>query len=193
MPPKCKFKKEEIVQAALEIARDAGIASVTARAVASKLNSSPKVIFGHFQSMDELQNELLKSAGDLYQNYIYEDIASKKYPPYKASGMAYIRFAKEEKELFKLLFMRDRSNETITENSEEIRPLLEILKKNLGLSEAEANMFHLEMWLFVHGIATMSATSYLDLDMDFISKTLTDEYMGLKHQYCREEKKDGSN
>lgn len=36
MPPKCKFKKEEIVQAALEIARDAGIASVTARAVASK-------------------------------------------------------------------------------------------------------------------------------------------------------------
>ena len=33
------------------------------------------------------------------------------YPPYKASGMAYIRFAREQRELFKLLFMRDRTNE----------------------------------------------------------------------------------
>ena len=32
-----------------------------------------------------------------------------KYLPYKANGMVYIRFAREEKELFKLLFMYDHN------------------------------------------------------------------------------------
>lgn len=55
--------------------------------------------------------------------------------------------------------------------------------KNLGLSEDEAFLFHLEMWIFVHGIATMTATSYLNWDIEFISMTLTDAYEGLKHRY----------
>lgn len=32
---------------------------------------------------------------------------SGEYPPYKASGMAYIDFARREKHLFRLLFMRN--------------------------------------------------------------------------------------
>ena len=67
---------------------------------------------------------------ELYQNYLKEDMASGKYPPYKASGMAYIRFAKEEKELFRLLFMRDRSHESI-EDKEENKPLIELIQQNL--------------------------------------------------------------
>lgn len=50
-------------------------------------------------------------------------------------------------------------------------------------SEDEAYLFHLEMWLYVHGIATMIATSYLDWDDEFISRVLTDAYMGLKYRY----------
>ena len=110
-------------------------------------------------------------------------MAEGKYPPYKASGMAYIRFAKEEKELFKLLFMRGRSGERVGENKEEIRPLLEIIRQNLGLSEEDAYFFHLEMWIYVHGIATMLATSYLELDEEFISRVMTDGYEGMKARY----------
>ena len=110
-------------------------------------------------------------------------MAEGKYPPYKASGMAYIRFAKEEKELFKLLFMRDRSGERVGENKEEIRPLLKLIRQNLGLSEEDAYFFHLEMWIYVHGIATMLATSYLELDEEFISRVMTDGYEGMKARY----------
>lgn len=97
--------------------------------------------------------------------------------------MAYIRFAKEEKELFKLLFMRDRSGERVGENKEEIRPLLKLIRQNLGLSEEDAYFFHLEMWIYVHGIATMLATSYLELDEEFISRVMTDGYEGMKARY----------
>ena len=135
--------------------------------------------------MAEVQQEVLKSANELYQSYLAEDMKSGKYPPYKASGMAYIRFAKEEKELFKLLFMRDRTHENIGDDKEELEPLLKLVQQKLGLNEEAAYLFHLEMWLYVHGIATMVATSYLEWNEEFISRALTDGYEGLKDRYVK--------
>ena len=183
MPPKAKFSKKEIIEAAVDIVKAEGSQALTARALGAKLGTSSSPIFTVFQNMDEVQQEVLKSANQLYENYLETDMKSKKYPPYKSSGMAYIRFAKEEKELFKLLFMRDRSQEKLSENKEEIRQLINLIKQNLNISEDEAYLFHLEMWIYVHGIATMAATSYLSWDIEFISKTLTDVYAGLKHRF----------
>lgn len=184
MPPKAKFSKEEIIEAAVDIVKAEGFQALTARALGAKLGTSSSPIFTVFQNMDEVQQEVLKSANQLYQNYLETDMKSNQYPPYKSSGMAYIRFAKEEKELFKLLFMRDRSQEKLSENKEEIRQLINLIKQNLNISEDEAYLFHLEMWIYVHGIATMAATSYLSWDIEFISKTLTDVYAGLKHRFA---------
>lgn len=183
MPPKFKFTREQIIDSAVNVVRKNGMSALTARALAAELDSSAKPIFGLFQNMEEVQNEVVSAANALYQSYIQKGMADSKYPPYKASGIAYIQFAKEEKELFKLLFMRDRTGEKIEENREEIRPILNIIMKNLGISEDEACIFHLELWLYVHGIATMIATSYLDWDIEFISKALTDAYQGLKCRY----------
>lgn len=183
MPPKCKFTREEIIQAALDITRKEGINAVTARAVGTKLNSSSKVIFSLFQNMEELQEEIMRAANESYDNFLKEDMGKGEYPPYKASGMAYIRFAKEERELFKLLFMRDRSDEKKSDNSDEMQMFEQIVQKNIGLSEKEAQMFHLEMWVYVHGIATMIATGYLEWDWEVISRMLTDVYEGMKRRY----------
>ncbi len=183
MPPKCKFTREQIVEAALQVVRKSGPEALTARALASELGSSAKPVFGLFQNMEQVQAEVLAAADRLYQSYLQQDMAEGKYPPYKASGMAYIRFAREEKALFKLLFMRDRTGEEIGDDRESIRPILDIIRKELNISQEEAVLFHLEMWLYTHGIATMIATSYLEWDMAFVSKALTDVYQGLKHRY----------
>lgn len=97
--------------------------------------------------------------------------------------MAYIRFAKEEKELFKLLFMRDRTHENVKESKEEMKPFIEILQQKLGLNEEDAYFFHTEMWMYVHGIATTLVTSYIEWDIEFISRMLTDGYEGMKNRY----------
>ena len=60
------------------------------------------------------------------------------------------------------------------------------IKYNTGLDNAGATLFHLEMWAYVHGIATMFATGYLDLDWELVSKMLTDSYLGLRKQYGME-------
>ena len=183
MPPKCKFTKQEVVQAALEMTRERGIGAVTARALGERLGASSRPIFSLFQSMQEVQQAVMQSADALYQAYLREGMAAGEYPVYKASGMAYIRFARDERELFKLLFMRDRSGEQIAE-ADEIRPIIQIIMENTGLSEEEATLFHLEMWVYVHGFATMIATSYLEWDWDTISRMLTDGFEGLKARYC---------
>ena len=187
MPPRFKFTKEEIVQAALDITRENGMTALTARALAAKLGCSVKPVFGAFKNMEEVQKEVMAAANRMYEDYLKTDMAKGQYPPYKASGMAYIRFAKEEPHLFKLLFMRDRSGEKIEENREELRPLIDLIKASLGISEDDAYLFHLKMWIYVHGIATMAATSYLDWDDEFVSSVLTDAYTGLKYRFSEPE------
>ena len=113
MPRKNRFTREEIISAALELPRSRGSAAVTARSLAGALGSSSKPIFGLFENMDEVQQEVQKAAFAIYQKRIVDAMASGEFPPFKASGMAYIRFAREQKELFKLLFMRDRTGENI--------------------------------------------------------------------------------
>ena len=183
MPPKAKVRKEDVTAAALEVVRSNGADALNARAVAAVLGTSTQPIFSHYKTMEELRQAVIVAADALYQNYLRRDMEAGEYPAYKASGMSYIRFAREERELFKLLFMRDRSGEEITEDHEAIRPVLEIIKANMGLSEQDAFQFHLEMWIYVHGIATMMATSYLELEWEFISKLLTDAFTGLKSRY----------
>ncbi len=183
MPPKFKFTKQQIIDTALEIVKKEGISALTARALAQKLGSSAKPIFTMFENMEEVQTEVIKAAYGVYQAYIEKGMTLGEYPPYKASGMAYIQFAKEQKELFKLLFMRDRSGENIVEDRESVRPILNIIMQNLGIGEDEAYLLHMELWLYVHGIATMAATSYLDWDIEFISRALTDAYQGLKYRF----------
>ncbi len=184
MPPKNKFSREQILSAALDLVRETGFPGLTARSLAARLGASPKVIFGLFRNMEEVQQAVLENAYGLYLQYRAADMARGDYPPYKASGLSYIRFAREERELFRLLFMRDRSGEPITDDAQALQPILELVQSTLGLSPEEAWHFHMESWIFVHGFASMVATGYLDWDEAFVEKALTDVFQGLKHQFC---------
>ena len=61
-----------------------------------------------------------------------------------------------------------------------------VVQNSTGLNSAEAKLFHLEMWAYVHGIATMFATGFLNLDWELVSKMLTDSYQGRRKQYAME-------
>lgn len=183
MPPKVRITKEEIIRTAVELVRERGESALNARNVAHALDCSTQPVFSNFATMDELRLAVIAAADACAQDYIQREVERGEYPPYKASGMAYIRFAREEKELFKLLYMRDRSDETIPAETDLGSRMEGIVHRNTGLGGGEAKLFHLEMWAFVHGIATMMATGYLDLEWDLVSRMLTDCYQGLKKQY----------
>ena len=111
MPPKVKVTKEEIIAAALEILRQKGMEAVNARAVAAALGCSTQPIFSNYSSMGALQHDVLAAGYAEYNRWIEQQMKEGQYPPYKASGMAYISFARRQPQLFKVLFMRDRTGE----------------------------------------------------------------------------------
>ncbi len=183
MPRSYMFTKEQVLDAAVGLTREKGFAAVSARSLGEKLGTTSRPVFSHFENMADVQRGIIDAANELYQSFRNEETASGRYVPYKASGMAYIRFAKEERELFKLLFMRDRSQESVRENPEEMDALIGLICKQVNIDKEEARLFYLEMWAFTHGIASMIATGYLDWDEAFVSRALTDAYEGLKCRY----------
>ncbi len=183
MAPKIKTTREDIIKTAVEIVKTSGANVLGARAVAGVLGCSTQPIFSNFQTMDDLRLAVVDEADRLCGEYIKREIEGGEYPPYKATGMAYIRFAKEEKQLFKLLYMRDRAKEKAPETTGFGDEIESMVQNNTGLSVQDARLFHLEMWAYVHGIATMFATGFLDLEWELVSKMLTDSYQGLKKQY----------
>lgn len=186
MAPKVKFTKTEIISAALELIRNHGSEALGSRSLAKALGCSTQPIFSNFVDMEELEEEVITAAYEHYLSFLSREAESEKYPRYKAFGMAYIRFAKEERELFKLLFMRDRLGDQSV-SSPDFRESVEMIMEANGLSEGSATLMHLEMWAFVHGIATMIATSFYSPDSELIAKMTSDVYSSLREKFIKEE------
>ncbi len=186
MPRSFMFTKEEIVAAAVQLTREKGIDAVSARSLGEKLGASSRPIFSYFKSMDEVKEAIAESAAEIYNGYIETEIKSGRYSSYKANCMAYIRFAKEEKELFKMLFLTDTSSGDSSDDSdeneiEEVKPLVKILQKQLNFSRENAELFFSETWVTVHGIAAMLATNDLDWTDSYILNVLNDGFTGIKY------------
>ena len=192
MAPRIKVTKEDIIATAINLIRTNGDGCINARAIASALNCSTQPIFSNFNSMEELEQEVIIGIYNIYTSFLKNEVENKKYPQYKAYGMAYIRFAKEERELFKILFMRDRTNE---ENSVsmDFEESVQMIMKSTGLSYEKAQLMHFEMWTCVHGIATMIATSFFPLEWDVISQITSDVYHGVVSRLLEGEKNNARN
>lgn len=182
MPPKCRFTREEIIQAALQIARNEGIASITARALGAKLGSSSKPIFSVFENMEEVQAEVRKAAKALYAEYVY--IGLQQEPAFKGVGTQYILFAIKEPKLFQLLFMSEQSQKLsvagilpmIDENYDQI--LLSV-QNGYHLGEKDAENLYRHLWIYTHGIAVLCATNMCLFTVEEISRMMTEIFRGL--------------
>ena len=193
MPAKKVITRETIINATFELLRRNGSSALNARNIAKALNCSTQPIYLSFKNMAELKESVDEKVKQTYNTFLEKELKSGKYPPYKAYGVGYVRFAKEEKELFKYTFMRDRTNDPKLTDESEIKDVIEVICKQTGYSYEEARTFHLEQWIFMHGIATMIATSYLDWDIDTVSALTSDAYNGLRHVYDERRKTNASN
>ena len=182
MPKSAKITKEMILSAAVSLVREEGAEALGARAVAARLSSSVQPIFYNFSGIEELRREVIAEAGRLYAKRIERVIAENKYPAYKCSGMAYVEFAVCERELLKLLFMRDRDAAERADD-EAVGPIYDLVSESFGVDRETARLVHLEIWTFVHGIATMIVTGYYVPDIDLVSSMMTDVYEGLKARF----------
>ncbi|MGN1373538.1 MAG: TetR/AcrR family transcriptional regulator [Candidatus Coproplasma sp.] len=183
MSAKKQVTRQNIIDGAYALVKNRGMSALNARSLAKSLGCSTRPIYISFSSMDELKGEVVKMITQTYQTYLKNEVDRHIYPEYKAYGMGYIRFAKEQKHLFSYLFMRSRDCQNGEYDGGDITDVLSSLNSATGLGGDMAERFHWECWMFVHGIATMFATGYLTLDEETVSTLISDMFSGLKLRY----------
>lgn len=182
MPPKAKFTKEEITAAALDIVKNSGADALTARSLGNKLGSSARPVFTVFSGMEEVQAEVVSAAKAVYKSYL--DCGMEEYPAFKGVGKAYIKFAAEQPNLFRLLFMREQNNLPDLSNilgrlDDSKGIILSSIQTEYGLNEDAASALYLHLWIYAHGIAVLIVTKVCSFTPEQISEMLTQVFSGL--------------
>jgi AcrR family transcriptional regulator len=169
MPPKVKFQKEEIVQAALRVAGEKGIDAVTAREVARELKVSVGPIFTWFDTMDELKAEVYEAARDRYLAYIENGLSGP--IPFQGVWRQYLRFAREEPELYRLLFLT-RPGNVSGGAVEAMRYSQKLVRDSImgvyNMDADTADRYFRDLWLVAYSFATLVVTDdcpYTDEEM----------------------------
>ena len=180
MPPKVKFTQEEIVNAALRVARRKGANAVTTRDIAAELGVSTRPIFTYFHTMEEVRREMVAAAEALYQRYMEEGL--RQPIPFLGVGMQYIRFAREEPELYRLLFLSPAPEQghgamDALQLSQDL--VRESLQKVYRVDAYTADCYFRDMWLVVHGLAALIVTGGCVYSDEEIRRMLTEVSVGL--------------
>ncbi|MBR6329521.1 MAG: TetR/AcrR family transcriptional regulator [Lachnospiraceae bacterium] len=182
MARKQSITKEVIQEAALSLARQEGLEAVTARRVAAQANCSTQPIFRAYENMADLQDDVIRLAGEFFADY-YEKAPKDSAIPFVDLGITYIRFATEHENLFRILFVSHYKKHASTYefiNGGEKMYVLKELKKVEGVPAQKAGMIFSSIWTFVNGMACMSLNGDLDMDETEIREELGRIYEALR-------------
>lgn len=175
MPPKTKFTKEEIISAALEVVRTKGNEGLTAREVAAVLGVSTRPIFTYYASMDDLRRDVYIAAKDIHKEYIRNGLQQK--IPFLGVGLQYIAFAKEEPELYKLLYLTKPDGVT-GGAMESLKMSQDMVRDSImsiyNFDSFTADCYYRDLWLTVYSFATMIVTGESGFTEEQMSAVLSE-------------------
>lgn len=160
MPPTVRFTRDAVLHAACQLMRREGMEALNARAIAKELGGSTQPIFRLFTNMEDLHRELILYVARQFQAHAEEDMAQSD-SPYIQLCTTYLLYGRDEPELFKLLFMRDRVSEGQYSDQTNFDLAFNIIKKETPLDDETALRFFERTWLFIHGLAVCIATKYI--------------------------------
>lgn len=180
MPPKPRITREMILDAAYAIVRQSGVEAVNARSIAERLGCSTQPVLYHFDHVEDIRREVYRMA-DEYQTACLMQLPEG-VNPMTAIGLNYIRFAAEEKPLFRLLCQSDSFHgQSITEliDAPELDPVLGVFQQEAGLTRAQTKVLFKALFLLVHGYASMLANNTMAYDEAEIVPMLEMAFTGM--------------
>lgn len=181
MPPKPKFTREEIVEAALTLVSEKGIEALTSRDLAERLGSSARPIFTIFKNKEELLQDVRTAAMKRFEACVSRPCDYG--PAFKRYGMQMIHFALEEPKLYQLLFMTEQDvawsfEDVLTNLGMFVTESMDIIQKDYDLSDREARLLFRQIWIYTFGIGTLCASKVCHFSEEEISQMLSQAFVG---------------
>ena len=164
MPPKPKYSREDIIETAMDIIRDSSPEMITAQEIGRRMGSSSRPMFTWFNTLEELRAAAKDRAWEIYDGYVERGLEMT--PAFKGFAMAYVRFASREPSLFRLLFMRKAEPMNLLEflNREgHLEAVRKTIMETFRLGPEEADRLYENLWIYVHGIATLLASGAVQM------------------------------
>lgn len=159
MPPKVKFTKKEITDAALNVVRKYGIDGLTARRTAEQLKTSTHPIFTYYDTIDELKRDVYEAAKNIHKERI--ELGLKEKIPFLGVGMQYLAFAKEDPELYKLLYLT-KPDGAVGGAMDSLKLSQELVRESVmriyNVDAFTADCYYRDLWLVVFSFATLIVT-----------------------------------
>ena len=189
MPAAKRFSKDEIIDAAVEVLRDGGFSSVNARSVAKKLGCSTQPIYFSFANMDELKAALTERAVLMHTRRVRDSLRAHEGNDsrYSSYGMGFVKFAAEEKQLFRWLYLEGRQSGPYSADvlySE----IIGVVVDEFGYSEEVARRFHRDMLYFTYGLVILANTDHLNLTEYELREAFRREFRALTAIYGKPSK-----
>ena len=161
MPPIPKISKEMILESCIEIIKKDGIENLNVRNIAYKLSCSTQPIMYHYKNMDMLKEELYTMVDKYHSEFLMKE---SNINPLLSIGLQYIKFANEEKNLFKFLFQSNKfSNfnfkDLIDDNNSDLQSMLDIVQKETNLKGNHIKEKFTILFITAHGIASLLANN----------------------------------
>ncbi|MFD2445001.1 TetR/AcrR family transcriptional regulator [Bacillus sp. CGMCC 1.16607] len=164
IPPKTKFTKEAIIDAAFDIAKTEGIDSITVRKVADKLGSSIAPIYVNFTEVEELKQAILVKVHDIAQQYLMTPYSLN---PFLNIGIASLKFAREYSVLFKdLIFNSSHYLNKVNPSSTNIMEQMKQSSTLSDFSDEELGEILFKMQVFQLGLSVMDVNGMLPEHFD---------------------------
>lgn len=183
---KLKITRETILKGAAEVLRKEGAEGLNARRIARELNCSTQPVYSQFKNMEELTAALREEAKVEYRRRIDGYLAESSRNRYEAYGMGYVRFAREEKGLFRFLNAGEEQKDLPRAEDPYLFDIIEEMKVLYGMDEARARAFHADMSIYSHGLAVLVNTESLSLTDEEIEERLRVEFYALYAVYFPE-------
>lgn len=190
MPATKKVSKEEIIDAAVDVLREGGFDSINARSVAKKLGCSTQPIYMSFQNMEELKDAMSERAIAMHTQHVREilrkqddkDSCYSHYSRYSSYGMGFVKFAAEEKQMFRWLYL-DGKQFGPYQNDMLLPEIIEVIVEEFGYQEEIAEKLHQDMTYYSYGLAILANTDHLHMTDAELLETFRREFRALAAYY----------
>lgn len=164
MPPKTKFDKNAILDAALEVAKEKGFSGITARSVANRLNCSVAPIYVNFATVDDLVEAVVQRVFAISEELLTKQ---KGQSMFEKMGKVSLAFAREYPVLFRELSIQPNpymaSYETIENAMIEAMAEDEAMR---GWTLKERKRLLLKLRVFQMGLSVMVANGHVPSWLD---------------------------
>lgn len=190
MPPKPKYTREQVEQAAFALVCEQGEEALTARELGRRLGISVTPLFTLFRDMEEVRQAVYARAQRCFEEYTA--VAEHYVPAYKKRGMQWVRFAQEQPQLFRLLYMQrtgagadyDRVMQQVGFNKDED---IAIIVRDYHATPQQAEHLFMQLWIYTYGLCVLCAAQVCSFSEAEIARRLGEIFRGMIHVLVADE------